>query len=124
MRAGFTLIEVLVAFTILALGLVLIQETFSGSTRSRVKAQDRAEAQALASSLMALAGAVYREPGTFSGEDANGRAWRLESKRLERPEGPALALPLFELEVNVATVSWGGQPSELSLKTVKIVDPP
>lgn len=124
MKSGFTLIEVLVAFTILALGLVLIQDSFSGSTRNRLTAQNRAEAQALAPSILALFGTVYTEAGRYAGEGPNGRSWRLRATPLSRQDGPELALPLFEVEAEIDTVSWGGEPTLVSLRTIKSVTRP
>lgn len=119
MRSGFTLVEVLVAFTILAMGLMLIQTSFGDATRNRMTARDRAAAQALAPSIMALFGTVYDQAGSYSGQTADGRAWSLHARRLDREDGLALALPLFAIEARIETMSWGGQPAQIILRSIK-----
>lgn len=86
-QRGYTLVEVLVAFAILALALTLLLGTLSGAAR-QVKWADQAGRAALhAQSLLATVGvaealrAVHRE-GTF---EAGRYRWSLDVARYEDP---------------------------------------
>lgn len=76
--AGFTLIEIIVAFAILALGLTLLLGTLSGATRQVRQAGDAGRAALHAQSLLAEFGELPM-PGVREGEREDGRyRWRLE----------------------------------------------
>lgn len=62
-RAGFTLIEVLIAVAILSLGMMGVLAVFAAATESHRRAVDGAEAAMIATSLAAEARARFREPG-------------------------------------------------------------
>lgn len=77
---GFTLIEVLVAFTILTLSLTALLHSFSQSTRTSVIAARYAEATTVAENALAIA--VAQSPiefGVADGVAANGMRWRVEA---------------------------------------------
>ena len=75
---GFTLLEVLVAFTILAIGLVALLRAFSSGLRGL----DAAEAASIAvqhanSKLAEVGGAMPLEPGAEEGDFDDGYHWRV-----------------------------------------------
>jgi len=92
-EAGFTLVEVIVALAILALGLSVLLESISGSLRRTATAARMAEAGALAQSLLAEVGTDRAiKPEDTSGEFPNGYRWHLKMQPYgeanEREEWP------------------------------------
>lgn len=81
-EAGFTLVEVIVAIAILALGLGALLEMISSSLRQMAEAKRMAEAGALTQSLFAEVGTArpIRE-GQSDGQFPNGYHWRLNMER-------------------------------------------
>jgi general secretion pathway protein I len=130
---GFSLLEVLVAFAVLAISLGVLMQIFSSSLRNADVSHDQAQAVSLAQSL--LAGAGIESPlvaGETSG-DVDGRMfWRLRINTFQGEipggvtSGPT-ALPTLELWELTAEVSWGGDASlggrELKLTTLKVQAP-
>ncbi len=77
-EAGFTLVEVIVALAILALGLSVLLGSISGSLRRTANAARMAEAGALAQSLLAQVGTDLQiRPDDSFGEFPNGYRWHL-----------------------------------------------
>lgn len=119
--AGFTLLEVLIAFVILALALAALLPGFSGGLRSLDVADDYATAALLAESRLEAVGreAALRE-GVTSGTFDNGFRWQLEVARVDRldPEGnlPAAAYHL------VLHVFWdaGDDERQITLETLRL----
>lgn len=77
-RGGFTLVEVLIAFAILAVTLTALMQAFSQGLRGLEVAQDYATATMLARSKMAEVGPLITiEEGELAGEFENGWQWRV-----------------------------------------------
>lgn len=129
-QAGYTLIEIIVAFAILALGLTLLLGTLSGATRQVRQAGDAGSAALHAQSLLDEFGELP-QPGTREGDLDEGRyRWRLEVAPWNDPaprSGPRRSDPnaarLLRLQVQV---EWGeGGPRErLQLSSLRLVVPP
>jgi len=84
--AGFTLIEIIVAFGILALGLTLLLGTLSGATRQVRQAGDAGRAAMHAHTLLAQHASALRGPASFDGELEEGRyRWRLQATPWQDP---------------------------------------
>ena len=127
---GFSLLEILVAFTILALSLGVVMQIFSGSMRNADITRDQAEATALAQTLLASVG-VETPLGTSdsSGSFADRFRWHLsivpydDGHRLGAT-GNIGALSLTTLWMATASVHWnsgGGAPERnLALSTLRI----
>jgi len=118
---GFTLIEVLVAFTIMALMLGALLQTFAAGLRSQQVAESYATAALQARSKAAEIGQIIPlETGEHSGELDNGFQWRTVVEPYEPavpagvPGGPRLSG--YEVEV---TVSWRGERA-VSLHTLRL----
>ena len=76
---GFTLIEIIVAFAILALGLTLLLGTLSGATRQMRQAGDAGRAALHAQTLLAEHASALQGPATVDGELDDGRyRWQLQ----------------------------------------------
>lgn len=118
---GFTLVEVLVAFTILAFSLAALLPVFSDSMRATRVSGEYAVATAFAQSRIAEYDATGEE-GVEEGLYADAYHWRLETKRLSET-GSAPRIDLIPLEVSV-TVEWGAfNQRSVTLATVRLAKP-
>ena len=119
-QRGFTLIEVVVAFVILALSLGAIYESFGGSLRRTATASKRELAALRAESLLAeFRGSGGLAPQPRSGNDSAGNQWRI----LTKPYSAELAdKSAWVAEAVTVEVSWGAQASHrLKLETVELL---
>lgn len=113
-QRGFSLLEILVAFSILALSLGVLMQIFSGSLRNADVTRDQAQAVALAQSLLALTGIeATLTAGERAGVLDEKFRWLLRvnpfvqeprTGETEAVRSPRL-LDLWEVTVQVA---WGG----------------
>lgn len=115
--AGYTLIEIIVAFAILALGLTLLLGTLSGATRQVRAAGDAGRAALHAQSLLDEFGNLP-QPQHREGELEHGRyRWRLD---VEPWQDPSPRTSVSPVDANAARlmhlrlqVSWGeGTPAQ------------
>ncbi len=94
---GFTLLEVIIALSILAVGLVTIIELFAGSLRLTGKASQRTLAVIHAQNVMdSLFAQEFLEDGEDSGELPDGYFWRANVQEIfpdEEGEGSEEASP-------------------------------
>lgn len=124
-QAGFTLIEIVVAFTVLALGLGIAMQIATGAMRNARHAEERTEAALYAQSLLDTAGIGERlEEGSSSGEFGDRYRWSLAVEPYEvesaadSPLDPALAsVQLYRLEL---VVNWGRPPREQEARFVTL----
>lgn len=130
-QRGLSLLEILVAFTILSLSLGILMRIFSDGLRSVDISRDQAQAIALAQSLLATAG--VEQPlagGTGSGEVAGKFHWQLQVESfLDEPRiGVAeniRTLPVLELWQITAKVGWddGGVSRSVVLTSLRAQKP-
>ncbi len=109
--AGFTLLEVMIALMILAVGLVTVLELFAGSIRLGGRASSRTQAALYGQNIMErLFAQTVLEDGEQTGELPDGYSWQTLVR--ERPpddadrlrsegESPTDVLHLKELEVRI-----------------------
>lgn len=128
-QRGYTLIEVIVAFALLALGLTLLLGTLSGATRQVRWSADAGRAALHAQSLLDTVGITEPlQPGRRDGDFEDGRyRWTLS---IAPWQDPALAnLPqspadqrLLELDM---AVQWGasGPGEQLQVRSLRLVPP-
>jgi len=126
---GFSLLEVLVAFVILALALAVIMRIFSQGMSRVGESENYARAVMLAESKLAQLGAgIPLEEGELSGESEDALRWRvrLAGYEADKPiparegEPPRAVLPVRLLQVEVE-VSWdGGQAGPRSIRQVTL----
>ena len=129
---GFSLLEVLVAFVILALVLGVAMEIFSGGLRNVSRAGEYQQALLLGQSKLTSVGietplVVGESSGEFGNPNATYR-WQLSirpyrDQQMEQEGSPAAALPVTLLEVGIR-VSWGtsASPYAIDLKTLSLAN--
>ena len=113
--AGFTLLEALVAFAILALALAALLQGTLGGLRTTQAAGRTEEALARARSRLAALEVASIRAGDQRGEDGGGFAWRTRIVPAESLGGRTL----YAVSVSVA---WrdGGTPREVRLETQRL----
>ena len=127
---GFTLIEIMVAFAVLALGLTLLLGTLSGASRQLRQAGDAGLAALHAQSLLVEHSDALLRPGRLAGTFEDGRyRWQLEvapwrdpqPRATQAPEDP-FAARLLHVRLDVA---WGEGTSQqrLQLTSLRLVRP-
>lgn len=105
--AGFSLLEMMVAITILSLSLGVMYQAVSGATRN-VRADEKyAFGVELARSLLAENAKVSRAGISKRGETAGGYRWSVLSTPIESPSNKLKQGSLQDIEV---TVAWNDGP--------------
>jgi general secretion pathway protein I len=121
-EGGFTLLEVLVALTILAVALTSLFAIFGNSLARAREAQSRMEARALAENLLAQA---ETQPTVAFGETAgrtpSGMEWHFDVRHYG-DDKDTQAWPAAAAEMT-ATVRWGdkGDGQSFALTTLRTV---
>jgi general secretion pathway protein I len=123
-NAGFTLLEILVSFAIIAITLTIVMQLFSGSLRSGALSRSYGEAALLADRKMNETledSEVPNEEGfSESGQFGDGHSWEVVVTPYEEftPEEESFPLQLYRIEV---TVRWGNGEHErhITLSTIK-----
>jgi len=122
-QRGFSLIEILVAFMILAMSLTVIFRIFSGGLRNIALSDDYARAVLVAESqLSAIGVSEPLERGVTSGEwDARFRWQRVVEQYRPWAEEKELSVPLLAYTVTVK-VDWehAGRTRQVKLSSVRL----
>ncbi len=117
---GFSLLEVLVAFVILALVLAVLMRIFSGGLRNIGAAEGYSQAVAIAESKLAAIGVDAPLAEGTSADKENAYSWQVAVQR-EEAGTPALEgvqpVELYRIEV---TVTWGEAPAARSVRFVTL----
>ena len=129
--AGFTLIEIIVAFGILALGLTLLIGTLSGATRQVRQAGDAGRAAMHAHTLLAQHASALQAPVSRDGELEEGRyRWQLQVTPWQDPtprtgavrtDPGAARLLHVQLDIEWAA---GGPQERLQVASLRLALPP
>lgn len=83
---GFTLIEILIAFAILAVAFAGLLRAFSGGLQATTRAERYAEAVLLARSVLERVGSeIAIQEGEQSGRGEDGTEWSVRMRQLEAP---------------------------------------
>ena len=114
---GFSLLEMMVAISILAIALVSLYQAASSATRNVRLDEKYAYAVELAESLLALNGQVPLSGINESGETSGEFRWRVESSPIELRTGQFVPGSLQTIEVGVG---WkdGQKAREVVLNSV------
>ena len=127
--AGFTLLEVLLAFVVFALSFAVVLEILSGSMRSTARAKEYTEVALIAQSLMDQVGLdIPLEAGFSLNGETGAYRWDLSIEPFRGVDDTANSVELAELtgiellEVQLS-ISWGTYPRERSnqFSTIKAV---
>ena len=122
-QRGFSLLEVVVAFSILALTLGVLIQIFSRAVTTTSMSADYSRASTLAEAkLNALGLEIPLEAGTFSGETEDGFAWEVfvEPFELGEVDWEPTLLP-YQV---TAVASWddgGGRRRQISIVSLRAV---
>ena len=122
-QQGFTLIETLVALSLMALVSVSVYSVFSTSIRGSEKSENAILAVRLAKSKLnelSLAGAL--EMGTQQGTTDHGFDWTFEATPVDRVSIRDASVPSAAIAV---TVGWGeaGNRQSFTLRSFRLVYP-
>jgi len=128
---GYTLVEVIIAFAVLALALALLLGTLSGATRQVRWADDAGRASLHAQSLIDQLGVGEAlAPGRTQGGFENGRyRWQLDVSPWRDPAQPPAAEQPQDLSAPVLLavslrVAWGDAPNQqLQVSSLRLVQP-
>ena len=126
-QQGFSLLEILIAFSILALSLGILLKIFSAGVNTAVVAEDYTAAIQIAESLMAKTGVeTPLLPDQSSGVDNEKYHWLVEvSPFVFNPENvdpTAIRAVLYKVKV---IVNWGDDNTndrQVELTTLKLVN--
>jgi general secretion pathway protein I len=120
---GFTLLEIIVAFTILAVALVSLLQAFGTGLRGLSAAQASAGAVMIARSKLEEVGlTIPLRDGESSGETDQGYEWRVSISRIEDPDlaevFTSFVVP-YRVEVSVKGANGGAE----KLVTMRLGEP-
>lgn len=127
-QRGFTLVEIIVAFAILALGLTLLLGTLSGATRQLREGGEASRAALHAHALLVEHASLPRQALSAGGELEEGRyRWRLQAEPWQDPEAGAGADPVDPAAPRLLRVrldiEWdeGGPRRHLQVASLRLV---
>jgi len=127
-QQGFTLLEILVAFTLLALTFATIMEIISGSAKNTVKATQNTKIAMLAQSKMDELGLFeVLEEGSSQGDFDDATSWSLEITPYDVPyEGDIgqefTAVELMQVKLIVSS-EIGSKQYEHEFNTLRAITP-
>lgn len=127
-QSGFSLLEVLVAFVILAVSLGVIMRLFSTSLRHIARAETSAHTLAVAESALASLGVeTPLSEGESRGDDGQGYRWSARVSHHDVAE-PVLESPyapiLYQVDVTVTRDDSGEIKPLLTLTTLRLATKP
>ncbi|NEX17238.1 MAG: general secretion pathway protein GspH [Halochromatium sp.] len=124
-QGGFSLLEVLVAFAVLALSLGLLLQIFSKAMSTAAIGETYSRAVALAEAKLDAVGTdVPLEEGVHSGDPEAGMDWIIHIEPYQLPDWLAESAPLQPYQVT-AVASWPSARGtrRVMLRTVRLGEP-
>ncbi|WP_340120945.1 type II secretion system protein [Methylobacter svalbardensis] len=122
-QRGFSLLEILIAFSILALSLGILLKIFSAGVNTAGVAEEYTAAVQIAESLMAKTGVESRlQPNEATGLENEKYHWRVSVSPFqfttENLDVTTIAAELFKVKV---TVSWGDHNARVDRRQVQLI---
>lgn len=114
-QRGFSLLEILVAFVILAFSLAAIYQSAGGSVNAAISDERHSYALLLAQSVLNNYQGVPPGGLAKSGQLENGYSWRFTAVKREDNSDTKLTWPLYDVKV---VVSWGNAKAQVVLNSV------
>lgn len=105
--AGFSLLEMVVAISILAFSLGALYQATGGATRNASVDEKYAYSVELARSLLVENGTVSASGVNVAGETSGGFKWYVKTKPIEFGRTSTPDTPLHEIEVGVSWIDTG-----------------
>jgi general secretion pathway protein I len=130
-ESGFTLLEVLIALAILAVGVTLTLSLISGALANIRKVQVRARTIQHAETVMELTllDESISRPTTLNGDFADGTRWIVRVSEYELPKiqqmlqpQQQVAMPVRLFAYSLEIMSPGASGPDLRLETLKLVE--
>jgi len=126
---GFSLLEILIAFSILALALGILLNIFSSGANNAAVAEEYTAAVQIAETLLAQTGVETElQAGQTSGQEDEKYRWLVTvtpfSPAIEKLNLQAIPVTLFKVSVSV---NWGDAKDndrQIALTTLKLVNKP
>ena len=126
---GFTLIEVIASFTILAMTFMVVLGILSNSTRNTIKSSEQTKLAMLAQSKMDEVGiTIPIEEGSESGDFDDNISWHIDIMTYEAEyEGDSVMdfapVALFKVQLVIAWLDGTGTNREAVFTTLKAMTP-
>ncbi len=127
--SGFTLIEVLAAFTILAMTFMVVLEILSNSSANTIKSSERTQISLMAQSKMDEVGIIIPvEEGSISGDFDDKRSWYISIEPYEVPyegnvEMSFAPVELFKVVLKISWFDGRGEQRTATFTTLKAMTP-
>jgi general secretion pathway protein I len=115
-QGGFSLLELLVAFVIMAFSLGMLYQASGGTVRSLGDTEQHLRATVLAQSVLNSRDSVAQSGWNESGESA-GLSWRVSSAPFRTQVSDAKAPPLQQVQIVIGWTDRSG-PRRLELSTL------
>jgi len=114
-QGGFSLLEILVAFVILAFAMTAIYESAGGSVKATITDERYSYALLLAQSVLDSYQGIPPGGVDKSGHLENGFDWRITAMARPIDSSQQVAWPLYDVQVEV---TWGVPPKRVTLVSV------
>lgn len=124
-QTGFSLLEILIAFSILSLSLGILLKIFSGGVNTAGVAEEYNAAVQIAESLMAKTGVEKPlQTGDFTGQEYEKFQWQVSVSPFQftalEVDPATLTVELYKVKI---TVSWrDGNDRQVELVTLKLAN--
>ncbi len=126
-QQGFSLLEILIAFSILALSLGILLKIFSTGINTATVAENYTEAVQISKNLMAKTGIeTPLQVGQSSGIENNFYQWWIETSPFmfnpDNVDPKTLTAELFKVKVTVSWSDGGASDRQVELITLKLIN--